>query len=278
MGDPDGGVRGVDPLAAGAAGAIHVDPKVLLVDLDLLGLRFVQRGDHVERREGCVAPLLRIVGTDPDQPVDPTLRRQQSVRVGSVHREGGRLDPRFVAVVHLVDLDLEALLLRPPRVHPKQHVGPIHGLRPAGARLDRGDRVVGVVRAGQERRELHLLQIDLERGHRLLELVLKIGVGRPGQELVDRCRVTESALQCVIAIDLGGQPRELGRDLLAVGRIVPERWVGCLLLQIDHLRAFAVDVKGTPLPPPHARRSLVAARCARSCRCESTGRTLPRHA
>ena len=73
--DPDGGIRGIDPLAAGAAGAIHVDPKVLLVDLDLLGLRFVQRRDHVERREGGVASLLRVVGTDSDQSVDPTLRR-----------------------------------------------------------------------------------------------------------------------------------------------------------------------------------------------------------
>ena len=60
--------------------------------------------------------------------------------------------------------------------------------------------------------------------------------------------------------------------------IVPERRVGSLLLQLVQLGTFAVDVKGTPLPPRRARRWPAAVRCARSCRCECTGRTLPRHA
>src|SRR5512132_237357 len=271
MGDPHGRVGRVDPLSARAAGAIHVDAKVLLVDLELLGLRLVQRGDHVERREGRVAPLLCIERADPDEPVASALGREQPVRVRPVHGEGGRLDPGLVPVMHLVYLDLEALLLRPPCVHPKEHVGPIHRLRPAGPRLDRGDRIVRVVRTGQERCELHLLEIDLERGEGLFQLVLEVGIGGSAQELVDRGGVTESALQGIVAVDLSGQPRELGRDLLPVGGIVPERRIGSLLLQLDQLGTFAVDVKGTPLLPRHVRRWPATGRCARSYRASLDG-------
>src|SRR5512142_453135 len=37
VGDPDGGVRGVDPLAAGPAGAEHVDPDLVVADVDVVG-------------------------------------------------------------------------------------------------------------------------------------------------------------------------------------------------------------------------------------------------
>ena len=61
VGDPHRGVGGVDALPARSARAVDVDPEVRLVELDLLGLRFVERGDHVERGERGVPPLLRVV-------------------------------------------------------------------------------------------------------------------------------------------------------------------------------------------------------------------------
>ncbi len=57
MGDPDRAVGGVDRLAAGTAGAEHVDAQILVVDLDvdLLGL-----GQHRHGRRRGVDAALRL--------------------------------------------------------------------------------------------------------------------------------------------------------------------------------------------------------------------------
>jgi hypothetical protein len=52
--------------------------------------------------------------------------------------------------VDLVDVDVEGPPLRPSREHPQEHVGPILRFGPAGAGLDRRDRVVAVVRASEQ--------------------------------------------------------------------------------------------------------------------------------
>jgi hypothetical protein len=86
----------------------------------------------------------------------------------------------------------------------------------------------------------------LERGDGSRQLLRQVRVVGVLQQLVDRLGVVELALQVVVAIDLGLQSRELRGDLLRAGLIVPEVRVGRLLLELYDLRAFAVDVKGTP--------------------------------
>ena len=56
VGDPHRAVRGVDALATRARGAEHIDPQVLLLDLDVDLLRL---GEHRHRGGGGVDPALR---------------------------------------------------------------------------------------------------------------------------------------------------------------------------------------------------------------------------
>ena len=62
VGDADGGVGGVDALAAGSAGAVDVDAEVFLadVDLDVVG----EDGHDLDAAEGCLAALLLVCGAD----------------------------------------------------------------------------------------------------------------------------------------------------------------------------------------------------------------------
>src|SRR6266540_1942956 len=72
MRDPDCGIGLVDVLAAGAAGAICVDAKVLLGELDVDVLRDQRADDHL--RERRVAAVSLVEGREPDEPVGGALR------------------------------------------------------------------------------------------------------------------------------------------------------------------------------------------------------------
>ena len=77
MGDADGGVGGVDALAARAAGAEDVDAQVVRVDLDLdvLGL-----GQHEDAGGGGVDAALRLGDGHALHAVDAALVLQPGVR------------------------------------------------------------------------------------------------------------------------------------------------------------------------------------------------------
>ena len=213
--DPHGGVGRVDPLAAGTARAVDVDPKVRLVDLDLLGLGLVERGDHVERRERRVAPLLRVERADPDEPVDAALGRQQPVGVVPVHGERRRLDARLVAVVDLVDVDVEAIAA-PPTARTSAAAcrpNPCDSVPPAPAWTV---AIASCASYGPDEQRLELARRSRSTARApstgARELGGQVGVVGVAEELVDRDRVVELALQVVEPIELGVQPRELGGD------------------------------------------------------------------
>jgi hypothetical protein len=150
--------------------------------------------------------------------------------------------------MNLVDVDVEALPLGPPREHPQQHVRPILGLGAARPRLDRRDRIVRVVLPGQERFELDPFEILLEPLDRGGELLGELGIDGVRQQVVDRDRVLEAAPESVEPLERRAQPSELGRDPPALRGVVPERGIGGLGLQLIGLCPFRVDVKGTPEP------------------------------
>ncbi len=192
------------------------------------------------------------------------LGREQAVRVRAVHDERRALDPGLVAVQHLVDLDVEVLPLRPPQVHAEQHLGPVLRFGSAGAGVERGDRVVVVVLAAEERRELQLLEVPRELVDRAAELGGQLRVGLVLEQLAHGARVAQPKDEGVVAVELGAKARQArGQPPSAIG-VVPERGVGGLLLELGHLSALAVDVKGTPSRRRCARRGPRAARCARS--------------
>src|SRR6266576_2196322 len=66
-----------------------------------------------------------------------------------------RFDAGYLSLEQVEHLDLEAVALRPPGIHPHQHFGPVLGFRAARARVDGEQRVARVVGAAQ-----HVLQLE----------------------------------------------------------------------------------------------------------------------
>jgi hypothetical protein len=89
------------------------------------------------------------------------FRRQEAVRVGPVDDERCALDPRLLPRQDLVHLDVEAVALGPPQVHPQQHLRPVLRLGAARAGVESGDGVVVVVLAPQEHGQLEPVDLGL---------------------------------------------------------------------------------------------------------------------
>jgi hypothetical protein len=123
---------------------------------------------------------------------------------------------------------------------------------------------VRVVRARQQGLELELLEVALERLDGAGQLGREVRVVAVREQLVDRDGVVETALEAVVALERRVQPGELRRDALAARRVVPERGIRGLLLQLLGATASAVDVKGTPGRPGAVPRSRAGGRCTRS--------------
>src|SRR5205085_7635469 len=79
MGDPDGGVRLVHVLAAGAGRAERVDAQVALVELDSRRLVEERRDDHL--RQARVTPARLVYPTLPAQPAPRVPGLPRSPRV-----------------------------------------------------------------------------------------------------------------------------------------------------------------------------------------------------
>ena len=126
---------------------IGVDAQVLLrnVDLDVL----VEFRPDVDRGERGVPARRLIERRDAHEPMHAGLGRHQAERVLAGQRQGHALEAGLFAGLIVEHLALEAAPLRPLQVHPQQHLGPVLRLGAAGARVDRDDRVGGVVLAAQ---------------------------------------------------------------------------------------------------------------------------------
>jgi hypothetical protein len=94
--------------------------------------------------------------------------------------------------------------------------------------------------------------------------MLEVRICLVDQELIDRARIVEPALQGVRTLDLRVQPGELRRDLTGTVGVIPERWIGGVRREVGSLGALALYVKGTPSPPRCARRCDRVVRCGRS--------------
>jgi hypothetical protein len=126
--------------------------------------------------------------------------------------------------------------------------------------VERGDGVVAIVLAAQERGQLELVDLRLEGLYGLLELPLELGIGLLSQQLVDGSGVGQAAFQGFEAIDVGPQAGQARGQVLATRRVVPQGRIGNLPLQLGRLRALRLDVKGTPW---RMRCAWTVARCAR---------------
>jgi hypothetical protein len=113
--------------------------SILVVDLDL-DIVADQRG-HLDRGKGGLAPVRGVEGRQANQSVHPALGRHEAVGVLAVKGEGRRLDARLGALRDLLDLERQASPFGPAGVHTKEHLGPVLGIGPALARMNRHNRV-----------------------------------------------------------------------------------------------------------------------------------------
>ena len=121
--DADGGFHLIHVLAAGAAGPEGVDLEVVVIDHDVHVL--LDLGVHEDRCERSVPAFVRVKRGDADQPVHAGLGLEITVAVRARDRQGGALDSGLVAWLEVQRLDRVPLPLRPPDVHPQQHLGPV---------------------------------------------------------------------------------------------------------------------------------------------------------
>ena len=207
-------------LAAGALGAVGVDPDLVPVELDLdvvVGLR--QDLDQGERR---LAPVLRVERADADQPMDAALGPQPAIRPPALDLDGHALEPRLLALLLVDDLGLEAVVVGPAQVHAQEHLGPVGRLGAAGAGADRQDRRALVVLAGEQEGGPLSREILLERGGIPFELRLELGVGALVEQLEGRLEVVGAGQQAMPHLDLGPEAVGLAEDLLGAALVVPE--------------------------------------------------------
>src|SRR5215210_5626530 len=141
--EPDCRVRGVDALATGTAGAVHVDLEVSWVDLDLHVLGFGQDGDG--RGRGMYAALALGLG-HPLDPVRPALVLEDRVGAVSAYLHGDLLVATDLGRARGEGAVLEAETVGVAGVHVVELTSEEGRLIPAGPGPDLDDNVLVVVR------------------------------------------------------------------------------------------------------------------------------------
>jgi hypothetical protein len=174
--------------------------------------------------------------------VDARLGLEIAVGVRPADGEARVLDPRAFSRLQIGDLRLEAAALAPAEQHAVEHLGPVLCFEAAGARVDRDDRVAGIVLAAEHLLDLQVRQQALRlRGTSFClakGLVVAVG-GHLDEDLavVDRGGETPPLIER--ALDGGALPQELLRVL----GIPPEILSGRLVAEVRRALLEASDVK-----------------------------------
>jgi hypothetical protein len=112
--------------------------------------------------------------------------------------------------------------LRPPQVHPEEHVGPVGRLRPARTGADREHRALGVVLAGEQQQRALALELGAQRLRLAVDVSRGVRVGRVGEQIEQLDQVIGPLLEGSPERDLLAQALRLAQDLLRPALVVPE--------------------------------------------------------
>ena len=244
VGQADRAVGLVDVLAAGALGAVGVDPDDVPVELDLDVV--VDLGQDLDEGERRLAPLLRVERADADEAMDAALGAQPAVGAPAIDLDGHALEAGLLALLLVDDLGREAMALGPAQVHAQEHLGPVGGLGAAGAGADGQDGRAVVVLAGEQERGPLAAEVGLEGGGVAVELGLQVGVGRLGEQLDGRLEVGGTGQQVVPGVELGAQAVGLAKDLLGAALVVPEAGLLGQRLELADALLLRPEVKDAP--------------------------------
>ena len=166
--DADRAVGLVHVLPPGALRPVGVDLEVALVDLDVGVVGQERRDDH--RRERGVAPVRAVERRLANEPVLAALGLQDAVGVLAADRHRRALQTGLLPRARLEQIDLEPPFGCPALVHPQHDLGPVLRVGAARARLQRDNRIAGVVFAVEQRRLLQPCELAPQRHDRRLDL------------------------------------------------------------------------------------------------------------
>ena len=178
--------------------------------------------------------------------MDAHLANEVAVGVGARDAHVGVLDPRFFGFDDIDDFRLPTHAFGEAEDHAHEHLRPVGRVGAAGSRLERHDRVAGVVRARKERLQFERLEaLDQLVAHRpgfLRGIRVLHFVGQLGQRL----RVVHALLQAVERFARGTGVLQLADALVRDFRVVPEVALAHLMFDFTPQRTFAVVVKESP--------------------------------
>jgi len=106
--------------------------------------------------------------------------------------------------------------------------------------------VVRVVLTAEQGDELELVEVGIEPVEVCDELLLRLGVGRFLEKLVENLRLLDALGELVVERDVRADPRQGAVQVLGPLLVVPDAGLAQLAFELVGLRAAAVDVKGTP--------------------------------
>jgi hypothetical protein len=151
--------------------------------------------------------------------------------------------PRFLAGALVDQLDLVAAALRPAAVHAKQHLGPVLGLRTAGAGVYLQVAVVGIGLAGEKRLELLLACACLQGVEQALRLIQARRVFLAFRQLGQGNAVGELFLQLAVTAQSLFQMIALAHHPLGARTILPQSGILRLRVQLIEAKCALVEVK-----------------------------------
>ena len=124
------------------------------------------------------------------------LGLQPAIGIVAGDLDGGGLDAGLFTLLLLEVLDLEAVLLRPARVHAQQHLRPVLALGAAGAGMD---FEIGIELVGLAREQ----RFQLAPGDLLLQVLERLlGLGDHGRIVLGFAELDHADIVFELALDL----------------------------------------------------------------------------
>ena len=174
------------------------------------------------------------------------FRLQIPVGVVPVDEERRTLDARLIAGQQICRDDGKAVALRPPAVHAQKHLRPVLRLRAACARVQRENRIVRVIRAGQEDFELQFAHGSLDGLKLRLHFRLKARIIFFQRHFKKRLCIVRLGDDLLVLVDASLDRGKFLIDLLRLFRIVPEGRLTHLVFEFGYLFFLSGDVKVNP--------------------------------
>ncbi len=171
-----------------------------------------------------------VVGGYPHEPVNAGLSLEISEGPLPLHFDGSALDPRGLVGEDIDDPCPEALLLRPPEIHAKQHFSPVLGLEPPRTGVNLQKCALGVVTPGENMGLFDSAEVLVQSGdsfpdvrrNRLLVFFCQI---QKNLEIVPEGRNLFPAVEDI------GDAGLFRLDFARLYRIFPDAGIGELCLQ-----------------------------------------------